>query len=451
MVWQMGTVKPLAIGIGLMLALSGCERQVFLPGERFDVRTPLEQTFTDADGTSPAMRAAAVSRPVPIRLPAARALAEWSQPHANAANNPGHLALSDSPQLLWSVPIGRGNERRNRLTADPVVAGGRVFVMDSQSTVTALSPQGEPLWQVSLVPPGERPESASGGGLSADGGRLFATTGFGNLHALDPATGNVIWTLGLDAPAAAAPTAAGNIVYVVNRRNEAFAVDARQGRIRWQVSSAPVVGFFSGGASPAVAGGSVIFPFGSGEIVSYTAGSGILNWSAGLADGRDGVARASIIDVSSDPVVDGGTLYAANQAGQIVALDRGTGELRWTAREGAYSPVVPIGGSVFAVTDRLELVRLDARTGARLWLTELPGYRSDRVRRLRDVHAHYGPVLAGGRLLVASSDGFLRFFDPVSGAESGRLEIRGGAASHPVVVGGTLYVLSGDGRLNAFR
>ncbi|MGB1006987.1 MAG: hypothetical protein ACPGVX_07405, partial [Thalassobaculaceae bacterium] len=32
------------------------------------------------------------------------------------------------------------------------------------------------------------------------------------------------------------------------------------------------------------------------------------------------------------------------------------------------------------------------------------------------VYAHYGPVLAGGRLVVASSDGVLRFFTPESGA-----------------------------------
>ena len=32
------------------------------------------------------------------------------------------------------------------------------------------------------------------------------------------------------------------------------------------------------------------------------------------------------------------------------------------------------------------------------------------------IYAHYGPVLAGGRLVVASSDGVLRFFSPTDGA-----------------------------------
>ncbi|MCC6006968.1 MAG: PQQ-binding-like beta-propeller repeat protein [Rhodobacteraceae bacterium] len=438
------------IALALVSGLAACERQVFLPGERFDVRTPLVQTITDADGTSPAARAAQADRELPVSLGAARNLSDWAQPHANTANNPGHLALSSAPSLLWSVDIGAGNSRRARISADPVVASGRIFTLDSQGQVSAVSPGGEVLWSRSLVPAGTTPEAASGGGLSFGAGRLFVVTSLGRLHALDPETGNEAWAQRLDAPAAGAPTVSGNTVYVVNRRNEAFAIDAGNGRIRWQVSSAPVAGFFQGGASPAFAGGSVIFPFGSGELVAYSSGGALL-WSAGLADGRDGAARASITDVSSDPVVAGGTVYAANQAGQIVALERGSGQVRWAAREGAYSPAVPVGNAVFAVTDRAELVRLDARTGQRVWLAELPGYTTDRPRRIRDITPHYGPLLAGGRLLIASGDGVMRFFDPVSGAAAGQVALPGGAASHPVIVGGTLYIVTGDGRLSAFR
>lgn len=447
-----GTGRPLRMALALvaLAALAACERQVFLPGERFDVRTPLDQTVTDADGTSPAARAEQADRALPVALGAARNLAEWPQPHANPANNPGHLALSASPQLLWSVDIGAGNSRRARLTADPVVAGGRIFTLDAQGQVSAVSPSGEVLWQRSVVPAGVSPEAASGGGLSFGAGRLFVTTGAGTIHALDPASGAEGWMHRLEAPAAGAPSVSGNTLYVVSRRNEAFAIDVANGRVRWQVSSAPVTGFLQGGASPALSGGSVIFPFGSGELVSYSTG-GTLLWSAGVADGRRGAARAAIIDVSADPVVSGNLVLAANQAGQIVALERGTGRQVWAARQGAYSPVVPAGDSVFAVTDRAELVRLSARTGERIWLAELPGYTTDRPRRIRDITAHFGPLLAGGRLLVASGDGVLRFFDPVSGAGAGQVALPAGAASHPVIVNGTLYIVTADGRLAALR
>ena len=66
-------------------------------------------------------------------------------------------------------------------------------------------------------------------------------------------------------------------------------------------------------------------------------------------------------------------------------------------------------------------------------------------------YAHFGPILAGGRLIVASSDGQMRGFDPVSGAVREVVPLPGGAATHPVVAGGVLYVVSGDGQLMAFR
>ena len=76
---------------------------------------------------------------------------------------------------------------------------------------------------------------------------------------------------------------------------------------------------------------------------------------------------------------------------------------------------------------------------------------AERTRRQKRVFAHYGPVLAGGRLIVTSSDGVIRQFDPASGALLGQIELPGGAASGPVVAGETLYVLSKNGQLHAFR
>ena len=96
-------------------------------------------------------------------------------------------------------------------------------------------------------------------------------------------------------------------------------------------------------------------------------------------------------------------------------------------------------------------MRLDAATGDTVWQVSLPLFEENRPRRQHTRCVHYGPVLAGGRLVVASSDGMLRQFDPVSGALVGATPLPGGAASHPVVAGGVLYVVSQDGRLLAYQ
>ncbi|MFZ9074050.1 MAG: PQQ-binding-like beta-propeller repeat protein, partial [Paracoccaceae bacterium] len=103
------------------------------------------------------------------------------------------------------------------------------------------------------------------------------------------------------------------------------------------------------------------------------------------------------------------------------------------------------------ISDLSQLIRLDARTGKTIWIKELKGYLTLDRRRSKEVVVHHGPILAGGLLYVASSDGGLTAFDPVSGDVVQTLDIPGGATTIPVVADETLYVVSKTGKLHAFR
>jgi outer membrane protein assembly factor BamB len=155
--------------------------------------------------------------------------------------------------------------------------------------------------------------------------------------------------------------------------------------------------------------------------------------------------------VTGDPVVQGGTIFAGNAAGRVYAVRASNGETIWSAPEASLGAVIVAGGSVFTISDENRLVRLDAATGARIWSVEMPFFTANKPRKHLGVVAHYGPVMAGGRIVVASGDGLLRLFDPASGAMVASAEIPGGAASAPALAGGMLYVVGGDGQLHAFR
>ncbi len=103
------------------------------------------------------------------------------------------------------------------------------------------------------------------------------------------------------------------------------------------------------------------------------------------------------------------------------------------------------------MTDRNELVRLDGETGERIWGTRLPFFVKEDRRRRVEIVAHYGPIIAGGRVIVGSNDGLIRSFDPVTGAQVSAVEVPGGASTNPVVAGNTLYVVSRSGVLHALR
>ena len=122
------------------------------------------------------------------------------------------------------------------------------------------------------------------------------------------------------------------------------------------------------------------------------------------------------------------SVIIGNQSGRVMALDLNDGSRLWTAEEAAYGPVWPVGGSVFLMSDRNRLIRLDAATGEFIWGQPLPLHTTERERKRAEIYAHFGPLLAGGRLVVASSDGLIRSFDPTDGKLLDEVDLPGGAA-----------------------
>lgn len=416
--------------------MSCAKKEVILPGEREDLRQLAEQV----ENTAPAVSLSKQTRN-----------SSWTHRIGTQKYRVSNAALSATPRLAWSTPIGKGESRRNRITADPVVAEGRIFTMDSEATLSATSTSGAALWSRDLTPVRDKAGNASTGGLAYGEGLLFATTGFGSIRAFDPKTGADVWEQKFQAVGSGTPTVFGGLVYVVSGDATGWAIDAKTGKVVWQALSLPDIQNVQSPSAPAVDDRLVYFPYGSGEVQANFRRGGISRWTAGISDTRPGRASNTVGDLSGDPVLVGSRLYVANHSGRMVALDTETGERIWTADEGSLSPVFPTGNSLFFVSDRNRLMRLDARDGTVIWSQELPYFTKDRPRRQATLHVHYGPIIAGGRLVVPSSDEKLRLFDPQSGNEVYVTEIPGGAATNPVVADGVLYIVSGKGQLHAFR
>lgn len=433
--------SPIRAGLillsGAVLMLAACaEQEHILPGEREDIRPTA---------------AATENRSSPIRLPAQSVNRDWAQPFGTPALRVAHPALRAAPQLIWSVPIGAGNDRRSRITADPVVAGGLIYTLDSGSRVSGVTLSGSLAWSVDLVPASEGEGDATGGGMAYADGTLYVSSGFGLLSALDARTGAIRWQQRLEATGSGQPLVYDGLIYLVAGDETGWAIDAKTGRVAWQIKASPSLSNVLGASAPAIAGDLVVFAFGSGDVMASFKRGGLRRWSASVSGQRVGVARSRIGDVTGPPVVVGRTVYVGNHSGRTVAFATDLGERLWTANEGALGPVWPVGGSLFLVSDTGDLVRLNAANGETIWAVDLPGYIRDRPRKRGPSHAQFGPVLAGGRVIVPSSDGYIRFFAPEDGRLTASVPVPGGASTGPVVAASTLYVVGAGGHLHAFR
>ncbi|MFK7869896.1 MAG: PQQ-binding-like beta-propeller repeat protein [Roseobacter sp.] len=428
----------------LVLLAACAEDDFILPGVREDIRPAPEASEPDTTSEQ-------TNESRAISLGAQTRNTEWPQGYGTPAFRTDHPALSTRPQLAWSTDIGAGDSRRTRITATPVVGAGRIYTLDAETTVTAVSPAGAVIWQKDVSSVRAEGDEATGGGLAFAEGRLFVTLGVGELVALDAASGTEIWRQKLSSTASGPPVVANGLVYLVSGDETGWAISAENGRVQWSLIASPAPSNVLGAPAPAISSDLAVFAFGSGEIQAVFRRGGLRRWDASVAGERPGAAVSKISDVTGAPVIDGNTLYAGNQSGRTVALDLASGSRRWTAPDGATGPIVPGGDSVFFVSDASRLLRVDAGDGSRIWSVDLPRFVKDKPRRRNEIFVHHGPVVAGGRVHIASNDGVLRSYDPVDGAQTASVEIPGGASTDPVVAGATLYVVSTSGQLLAFR
>jgi outer membrane protein assembly factor BamB len=429
-------------------ALTACtQKEVILPGERLDVRAPLSEGSVPVEGYEPGTPA---NRTAAVALPAARS-ADWSHRAGTPDHLPGNAALPASLTPVWSANIGQGNDRKHRIAADPVVAGGAIYTLDAQSRVTATATNGGTIWTADLTRAVDRAADASGGGIAVAGGRVHVTDGSAELVALDARTGNVAWRQQLGTSTGGGPTVAGGKVFVASRDGTGWGIDAATGKVDWTVPGLGRAGIV-GASSPASDGQVVVFPFAGGMLVAAEAATGKMLWKASVAGKRVGESYTAINAVTGDPVIAGNAVYAGTSAGRIAAIDKTTGQVIWAVGQGAASPPAVAGGAVFIVTDQGKLMRLDAASGGTVWAVDLPWFKPYRKERKRGpIFASFGPTLAGGRLVVASGDGMVRSYDPASGTLVAETPLKGGAAAAPAVSGGVLYAVTKNGQLTALR
>ena len=426
--------------------LNGCgNREPILEGKRLDLRA---LTVDERQAIGVKKTDVRIDK---LTLLSPTINADWTHRNGSAQHLIKHPKLGRSLSKVWTANIGAGNSRKRNITASPIVANGRVYAMDANAVARAFTTMGSPVWSVDLTPPNEKANEASGGGMAYGNGVLAVTTGHGEVIALNSDNGSVIWRHKLKGAISADPVVVGNMVVAVGRNNVAIGLDIRNGRLKWRQTSQGGTAGVAGAGAPAAQGNLVVIPFSSGELVGTIASNGLRAWSRSISGKNEGFARSMISDISGDPVIDGLNVYAANQAGRLVAMDRRSGTLLWTAQDGSYTPVWSIGSAVFMVTDRFAVKRLNSSDGTEVWSQKLPGFKQSKDGRKRATYAYFGPVVAGGQVWVAGSDGLLRSYDPINGLLTGTVDIPGGAASQPAIADGRLYILSASGRIHAYE
>src|SRR4051812_37935736 len=156
-----------ALAAGLLaFVLAACEAdKIPLPGERVSVLQLNKELNVD-----PALGETRV------RLPRPYENKDWPQPGGNQAHAMYPLSAGTGMlKQLWSVDVGSSADSANRLLAEPVIADGKVFTLDSESLVRAFDAEtGKMIWENDLSPDADD-DDLFGGGIAVYEGKVFVT------------------------------------------------------------------------------------------------------------------------------------------------------------------------------------------------------------------------------------------------------------------------------------
>jgi outer membrane protein assembly factor BamB len=432
----------------LAFSLSACETldQFITPGVKVEVKGERVAVLP----TASAVEADPKLKNDPVVLPKPVVNAEWPQPGGYADNVMHHLSAVGKLQRDWSSSIGTGSSSDTRLTASPVVAAGKIYVLDAEVNVSAYDAKsGDRLWRVDLTPDDEDAEEGFGGGVAVEGDKVFVSTGFGFVAALNAKNGREIWRRSATVPFRAAPVVNGGRVFVATQENQLMALAEDDGRVLWDHRGIAESAGILGSNSVAVSGDLVVVPYTSGELFALNVRNGRPVWSDTLARSGGLTPLAALADISGRPVIDRGLVFANSHAGRLVAIDMRTGERAWTIDVGGTQRPWVAGDYVYVITDDAQVMCVRRTDGRIRWIHKLDAYRDPKGRR--GAIAWSGPVLVSDRLVAVSSEGYAVSMSPYTGEVLGQIDIPDKAFIAPIVANNTVYVLTDDARLTALR
>ncbi|ANP44803.1 PQQ-like beta-propeller repeat protein [Candidatus Viadribacter manganicus] len=448
----MKPLRPIAI-MAAVAALSACSTVSRIG----DAINPFDggeapQTVAPQDGRQSILSAEEDLRPSPeyasrtITVPPAVAVSDWTQPGGTADNSPPQSSGMATLERAWRANLGAGSNSRVKLAAPPVISNGSLFFLDADHRVHAIDARdGHRLWDERVRPNEGRDRVARGGGVAIGGGRVYVATGFGFIVALDASNGSEIWRAQASAPFQSAPTVAGDRVYAVTNDSELMAFDAATGEVSWTYQAIAEPARILSAPSVGVEGETVVAPFASGELVALLSANGRRLWSDSLSRAGRVNSLSAINDIAGRPVIDGGAAYAASHSGLLAAIDLRSGQRIW-ARTFASTQTPWVAADVlYAVSVDGELAAFDRRTGNVFWVQQLRRYRNEGERKGRV--AWTGPIMIGGRLVLANSEGEVVAVSPANGQTLASTDVGQPVFIPPIAANDQIYIVTDEARL----
>lgn len=285
-------------------------------------------------------------------------------------NEQGLLSAVDaSGSIRWKFPTDKP------IRGQPAVIGESVYVTSDSGFLYRLDKRtGVEQWRARIdagsparIPPDQEKSrwDRYGSSVVADAQHLYVASRDKNLYALDPVNGREIWRVAAGDMMTATPAVYRDLVVFAAFDGKVQAVSARDGKLRWTYDAKLAVA-----GDLVVSGDRVLLGSRTYELIALDASNGKEQWRR----------YYWFSWIESPPVVREGVVYTgSSDAVNVYAIDAANGSLRWKAPVPGWSWSRPAVNDRFVVAGAVGvgaspgfrnggLVALDRGTGAVRWL-----------------------------------------------------------------------------------
>lgn len=355
------------------------------------------------------------------------------------------------PEEIWSASVGDGVEHYDSALR-PLIYKDKVFAASRAGLVMAFDREsGDRLWTFDVRDDGTgsifdalkfwNSETARvSGGVSAGYDKVFVGTENGDVLALNPETGELVWRVKVKGEVIASPTSGEGFVLVNTSAGNLFALHPDTGEQRWVHEQESALLSLRGTSEPVIASGGVITGSGAGKVSVVIADKGVLAWDAAIAVPKGATDLSRMVDVDATPIVLDGTIYAIAFNGELVALELRTGRVMWKREYASFRDMVIEGNTIYLVDSVGKIFAIDRRNGLEQWAQ-------------LGLHKHFltGPAVYKDYLAVGDVEGNLFWLDKNTGEFVAQESYGSGFYVQGVSSADELVIQTRDGELSLIR
>ncbi|MBM5783229.1 MAG: hypothetical protein FJ368_07425, partial [Pelagibacterales bacterium] len=250
--------------------------------------------------------------------------------------------------------------------------------------------------------------------------------------------GKLLWIKNISAIPVSTPVSDGQSVFITTNDNKLYALDAKNGEIKWVVSAILRNTAILGAADPVLDDENIIASFSSGEIYSVNRKNGDVLWSQDLNIGRANSSDFYLNDIDATPIVKDSVVYSIGNGGLMMAINAKNGNYLWKKEIAGIVDFWIAGDFIYLINNDNKLMAIYRKTGGVKWVKQLPNLEKDKKPQTKIIYD--GVLMAGNKLLVSNVKGEILIISPFDGNIEKTIKTGERNYHVPIIVGDKIYL-----------